>query len=65
MSKTEVKEKVVMDLGDGIPEEVKQEGQDLQKVLEGRLSRWRGPKDSINKNGRPKGMSVFKDKTAR
>lgn len=65
MTTTKLEEKVVMDLGDGIPEEVKQEGQDLQKVLEDRLSRWRGPKNSINKNGRPKGMSVFKDKTAR
>ncbi len=65
MTTTKQEEKVVMDLGDGIPEEVKQEGQDLQKVLEDRLSRWRGPEGSINKNGRPKGTSVFKNKTNR
>lgn len=65
MTTTKQEEKVVMDLGDGIPEEVKQEGQDLQKALDERLSRWKGPISAINKNGRPKGMSVFKDKTAR
>lgn len=65
MTTTKLEEKVVMDLGDGIPEEVKQEGQDLQKALEDRLSRWKGGPGTINKNGRPKGTSVFKNKTNR
>lgn len=38
---------------------------ELEKKLEDRLSKWRGPVDKINRAGRKPGTSVFKNKTAR